>query len=93
MILLTIIRKVISEREKGKPILFLIGIIITIISQIFIIIKAFKTSLLWGFGTLFLPIVDLAFIVLYWNETKRYVYWILIGILLFVVGASLLNLS
>ena len=72
--------------------IFLIGIIITIISQIFIIIKAFKTSLLWGFGTLFLPIVDLAFIVLYWNETKRYVYWILIGVLLFVVGASLLNL-
>ena len=73
--------------------IFLIGIIITIISQIYIIIKAFKTSLLWGFGTLFLPIVDLAFIVLYWNETKRYVYWILIGFLLFVVGASLLNLS
>lgn len=70
----------------------LISILIIIICDIYIIIKAFKVSLLWGFGTLIIPIVALAFIVLHWTETKKYVFWMLIGLLLFLIGGSLYNL-
>jgi len=67
------------------------GVLLTVISDTMIIVKAFKTTLLWGFGTLFIPIVTLAFIVLYWEITKKYVLWLLIGILLFVVDGSMYN--
>ena len=69
-----------------------VGIGIMLVANTFIIIKAFKTTLLWGFGTLFIPIVSLAFIVLYWDKTKKYVLWLLLGLLLFAVGGTIYNL-
>jgi len=72
--------------------IIIIGVLILLYSDIMIIIKAFKTSRLWGFGNLFIPMVSLAFIVLYWDETKKYVLWLFIGLLLFLVGGSLYNL-
>jgi hypothetical protein len=69
-----------------------VGIGIILVANTMIVIKAFKTTLLWGFGTLFIPIVTLAYIVLYWDKTKKYVLWLLIGLLLFVVGGTLYNM-
>ena len=70
----------------------LMGVLLLLISDIMIVVKAFKTTLLWGFGTLFIPIVSLAFIVLYWDKTKKYVLWLFIGLLLFLVGGTLYNM-
>ena len=69
-----------------------LGIGIILIANTIIVIKAFKTTLLWGFGTLFIPIVTLAYIVLYWDKTKKYVLWLLFGLLLFVIGGTLYNM-
>ena len=69
-----------------------VGIGIILIANTMIVIKAFKTTLLWGFGTLFIPIVTLAYIVLYWDKTKKYVLWLLFGLLLFVIGGTLYNM-
>ena len=70
-----------------------ISICIFIISDIMILIRAFKTSLLWGFGSLFIPVVEISFIIIYWSETKKYVFWLLIALLTFIVGGTLHNLS
>lgn len=70
---------------------FVIGIAIAIVADIMIVIQAFKTSLLWGLGTLFLPIVGVVFIVLYWDKTKKYVWWILLSIVLIIIGGTLAN--
>ena len=62
-----------------------------VVSSIFIFIKAFKKSLLWGFGSLLIPIVELVFVILNWDETKKYVLWILLSILLLIVGGSIIR--
>ena len=72
--------------------LVLIGICIAVIADLMIIIQAFKKSLLWGFGTLFIPIVGVIFIILNWGTTKKYVFWILISIPFLLVGGTLYNL-
>ncbi len=71
--------------------LIAIGITLALIGDIMIIIQAFKTSLLWGLGTLFLPIVGIIFIIMYWDETKKYVMWILLSLLFFIIGGIFVN--
>ena len=70
-------------------IFIVIGITLAIIGDVMIIIQAIKTSLLWGLGTLFLPIVGLVFIIMYWDKTKKYVLWLLLSILFFIIGGTL----
>jgi hypothetical protein len=72
--------------------IILIGLSGFIYSSIMIIIKAFNTSLLWGFGALFIPIVTLVYIVLNWDKTKKYVLYYVLGLLLMVIGGSLYNM-
>ena len=60
-----------------------------VVSSITILIQAFKKSLLWGFGSLFIPLVELAFVILNWDETKKYVLWLLLAFLLFIFGGSI----
>ncbi len=72
-------------------IFIVIGITLAIIGDIMIIIQAFKTSLLWGLGTLFLPIVGLVFIIMYWDKTKKYVMWLFLSIVFFIIGGTLVN--
>lgn len=68
---------------------FVIGLTIALVADIMIIIQAFKTSLLWGLGTLFLPIVGVVFIIMYWDKTKKYVWWILLSIVFIIFGGTL----
>lgn len=70
---------------------FVIGITIALVADIMIVIQAFRTSLLWGLGTLFIPIVGVVFIVMYWDKTKKYVWWILLSIVFIILGGTLAN--
>ena len=79
--------------EIMGQILIVIAIALFVISDIFILIKAFKTSLLWGFGSLFIPVVGIAYIIVYWNETSKYVGWFLLSIVLFIVGGTIASLE
>ncbi|VAX17265.1 hypothetical protein MNBD_IGNAVI01-579 [hydrothermal vent metagenome] len=74
-------------------IFIVIGIIIALIGGTMIVIQAFKTSLLWGFGSLIIPIVELIFIVMYWDKTKKYVIWVFLSLLFFMIGGTLYNIS
>lgn len=66
--------------------LIIIASALFVVSSIMVLVQAFKKSLLWGFGSLFIPLVELAFVFLNWEETKQYVVWLLLSIILFVVG-------
>ena len=63
-----------------------IGFIIMLIFGIQILIVAFKKSLLWGLGSLFIPFVGLVFVFMHWAETKSPFFRFLIGFAVSVVG-------
>ena len=70
-------------------ILMVIASTLFVVSSIMILIQAFKKSLLWGFGSLLIPLVDLAFVILNWDETKQYVLWLLLALVLLISGGSI----
>lgn len=49
----------------------ILGVLVSLICQILILIQAFRTSLLWGFGSLFIPLVSLIFIITHWSDVKK----------------------
>lgn len=51
-------------------ILILAGLAIAFVFGIQLIILAFRTSILWGLGYLFVPFVSLIFIAMHWDEAK-----------------------
>ena len=70
-------------------ILVIIGLIIALIFGIQLLIIAFRESILWGLGYLFVPFVNLIFIIMHWNETKTPFLRALVSIP-FLVGDALL---
>ncbi len=69
--------------------LIVIASALFVVSSIMVLIQAFKKSLLWGFGSLLIPFVELTFIILNWDKTKQYVLWLLLSIVLLIVGGSI----
>lgn len=67
--------------------LILAGYLVLLVCSILVLIKAFKTSLLWGFGSFFIPLVQLIFVITHWSETKKpfLIGW-LVGVPLLVAG-------
>ena len=50
--------------------LMLVGGIVSLIGGVMLLIEAFKVSVLWGLGSLFIPFVVLVFAIKYWDEAK-----------------------
>ena len=69
----------------------IVGITLALVGDVMIIMQAFKISLLWGLGTLFLPIIGLIFIIMYWDKTKKYVMWVLLSLPFLIIGGSIAN--
>ena len=63
-----------------------LGSIVVLIGAIWIIVEAFKTSILWGIGTLLLPIITLIFVFMHWDDAKKPFMIYLAGIALVVLG-------
>ena len=49
-------------------ILIIIGALISFIYNIQLLIEAFKASILWGLGYMFVPFVAFIFIILHWDR-------------------------
>ncbi len=47
-----------------------IGLVIALVFGIQLLILAFRTSILWGLGYIFVPFVSLIFIAVHWDEAK-----------------------
>jgi hypothetical protein len=54
-----------------------------------ILIVAFKTSILWGLGSLFVPFVIFVFVAMHWEETKTPFFRLLIAIVVEICGFGL----
>lgn len=70
-------------------ILALIGSVLILVGWIMVLISAFKASVLWGIGSLFIWPVMVVFVILNWASAKKGFLIQLAGIGLTIVGAIL----
>ena len=66
-----------------------LGLGVFIIGGIGTLIAAFKTSILWGLGCLFIAPVSLIFLVLHWDVAKNPFFLQLAGIAMAFLGSNL----
>ena len=78
--------------DSAHPIIILglvltgLGFLLVIVSAIQLVIAAFKQSVLWGLGYLFLPIVWFIFLFMHWDKARKPFFLQLFGVVLVVVG-------
>lgn len=71
--------------------LIAIGFIIGLIYGIQLLILAFRTSILWGLGSMLVPFVGIIFIIKYWDEAKKPFLRSLIAIPFYIAGGLILQ--
>jgi len=71
-------------------ILAAIGGIIMLIYGVILLIEAFKESILWGLGYLFIPFCSLVFIIMHWEKCKKSFLRLLLGVLIYAIGFGLM---
>lgn len=72
----------------GSILLFL-GVILLLIGGIWILVEAFKESIVWGLCSLFIPLVALVFAFMHLDRTKRALVIYAVGLVLTVIGVLL----
>jgi hypothetical protein len=68
-----------------------IGFIIGLIFGIQLLIMAFRESIWWGLGYIFIPFVALIFVIVHWDEAKTPFLRGLIAIPFYVLGMVLVS--
>jgi hypothetical protein len=68
-----------------------IGLIISLVGSIWFLVEAFKESVLWGLGCLFIPFVALFFLVMHWDRAGKPFLIQLAAIIPVVIGAMLIG--
>ena len=63
-----------------------IGLVIMLVGFIWIVVNAFKTSVLWGLGAFFIPLVAQIFAIMNWETNKTAFLTWLAGLVLYIVG-------
>jgi hypothetical protein len=72
-----------------SAVLMLVGGVLVLVGSIMFIVNAFKVSVAWGLGVLFLAPVGLVFLVKNWRESKTSFLIQLAGVALVVVAIIL----
>jgi len=67
-------------------ILVLVGFLTMIVGRIVFLVAAFSEGILWGLGCLFLPIIDLFFLIVHWTEAKKGFLLELLGFAVSIIG-------
>ena len=70
-------------------VLFVVGLIISLVGGIWLLVEAFKTSILWGLGSLFVPFVSIVFAIKYWGRAGRPFLISLAGAVLMIIGSAM----
>ena len=47
------------------------GLLISTVGSVMLLIEAFRQSVLWGLGSMFVPFVSLIFLVMFWQAARR----------------------
>jgi hypothetical protein len=68
------------------PALFVLGLVVSLVGCVMVVSLAFRKSVLWGLGTIFVPFVYLIFAITHWDDAKK-------GFLTGVSGAAIVMLS
>ena len=69
--------------------LVIVGVVLMIVGGIMLLWAAFKESLLWGIGSIVVPLVALIFVATHWSEAKMGFLIQLLGVILFVAGGAM----
>jgi hypothetical protein len=64
-----------------------IGMGLGLLGGIWLLIVAFKESIWWGLGSLFIPLVSLIFVVLHWSVAKTPFLISLVSVAMIITGA------
>lgn len=72
--------------------LIIVGLFVMAYGSLPIFVQAFRTSLAWGLGSLFLP-VGLVFVMKNWEQARRWFFIALFGWVILLAGAAILFLS
>jgi hypothetical protein len=64
--------------------MFYVGCVVSIVAGIWLLVIAFKTSILWGLGSLIVPLVGLIFVFMHWEAAKYPFLWSVAGVALMV---------
>ena len=67
------------------------GLLLMLVGAVFFIVAAFRESVLWGLGVLFLPFVSLVFLILAWPRAKGPFFIQLYGFAAILIGIFALS--
>ena len=67
-----------------------IGGIISLIGGIWFLVVAFRQSVWWGLGSIFIPFVSLIFLIMHWADAKKPFFVSLLGAVIIIVVAILM---
>ena len=76
--------------EMVGMIIFIIGAIISVIGGIWFLVAAFRQTIWWGLGCIFIPFVWLIFLILHWGDAKKPFFVSLLGGVIIAVAAILM---
>jgi hypothetical protein len=84
-----------KKRKEGKMeavgmVIFAIGAIVSIIGGIWFLIVAFRQSVWWGLGCLFVPFVSLVFLIMHWRDAAKPFFVSLLGTAIIVAVAVMM---
>ena len=66
--------------------LILLGFVIFIVGGFWFLVAASRENVLWGLACLFVPIVQLFFLIAHWPEAKRPFFLQLLAFVMIIVG-------
>ena len=67
-----------------------IGLLISVIGGIWFLVVAFRETIWWGLGCLFIPIVALVFLIMHWGNAAKPFFVSLLGVVIMVIVAMLI---
>ena len=76
--------------ETLGMVLFVIGVIVSLIGGIWFLVVAFRASVWWGLGCLFIPFVWLVFLIMHWSDAAKPFFVSLLGAALITAVAIMM---
>ena len=67
-------------------IIILLGIVIFLVGGLFYLVAAFRVSIWWGLACLFIPVVQLFFLIVHWPKARKPFGIQLVGFAVLFVG-------
>ena len=71
-----------------NAVLLIVGAVIALVGGVWILIKAFRESIIWGIGSLLFWPVQIVFVLMHWDDTKKPFFISVAGGVLMLVAFS-----